>query len=579
MQDQFKQGTILNTHYRVVKSLGEGGFGQVLLADDAVVAGRRVAIKVLHDHNDLVQDDLIREMEMLSKLDHPHVVSLYHHFRLGERYCLVMEFCEGGSLRGGLDTGNPKTDEAVDWTRTLCELLEFVHSHGIVHHDIKPENILFSRDGQIKLGDFGVANRNAGTRIYMPPEWLRGEAVSARDPRIDTYALGVTLLEMLSGDNPFLMLAPADALNSKSRHDFVPTNLPRWLQEVLLKATHPTPELRFQTMSEFGEAIETRHVPIVFSRSRITAHAMAEKAEKLIAKRRWRKASQNIDLALRTDPECVSAVVAAGRLELILRRIAKARMQFARALTINPRIHVQRELGWLALEEGNFPQGISLLNDHLHRSPSDFEACNLLLECFYLTDRYDQGEELAALMMKQPGFNDCFRNNRFLCRLLNGGYSASDLEKQNFEDISNPFIRYNLTVVTEEPKAWAPTDGPTLKSKLVFQDYRFGQHSGRRTNTMVFRLQDGAAKQMQRPTISLGRSASCDIVLDDRNCSRRHALFLNFPDDCWVINLSGRNAVTVDGQPVFRKAFVDGVRDVTLAGTKLRLATKEDLLI
>ena len=167
-----------------------------------------------------------------------------------------MEFCPGGNLderlAGTAGTGRIREDKGFAWALDLCQTLSYVHKKGIVHHDIKPQNILFAADGTIKLGDFGVANRNVGTRMYMPPEMLIGEPVSRTDPRVDVYSLGLTLLEALTGRHPFESLDAAAALDARIEHDFVSEDLPRWVQDVLLKATNLTPELRFQTAADFA---------------------------------------------------------------------------------------------------------------------------------------------------------------------------------------------------------------------------------------------------------------------------------------------------------------------------------------
>jgi serine/threonine protein kinase len=154
--------------------------------------------------------------------------------------------------------------QVMEWAVALCETLGAVHARGIVHHDIKPANILFHADKRIKVGDFGVANRNTGTCLYLPPEVLLREASSRTDPRVDIYCLGLTLIETLTGVHPFSFMSAKEAMEARIRHDFVPDTLSRWVQEVLLKATHPTPELRFQTMRDFAEAIATHRVPYVF---------------------------------------------------------------------------------------------------------------------------------------------------------------------------------------------------------------------------------------------------------------------------------------------------------------------------
>jgi serine/threonine protein kinase len=273
----------LDGKYVIVAKLGNGGFGEVFLANDSALPDRQVAIKVLNAKSAGDHSNLIWEMQALSKFNHPGVVSFYHHFTEGNDIFLVMEFCKGGSLDDRIvRDGRCEASEVFAWGPILCETLASVHERSIVHHDIKPQNILFTNRDDIKIGDFGIANRDMGTIIYMPPEMFLGERLAKTDPRVDVYSLGITLLESITGRNPFEDLQPDEQLPARISHDFIPQTLPRWVQEVLLKATHPTPELRFQTMRDFAEAIQSKRVPYVFDGNRIKAHALAEKAERLL---------------------------------------------------------------------------------------------------------------------------------------------------------------------------------------------------------------------------------------------------------------------------------------------------------
>jgi serine/threonine protein kinase len=172
-------GDELDGKYIVARKLGSGGFGEVFLAHDEV-ACRHVAIKVLR--TDDRDRGLIWEMQALAALDLQGVVAFYHHFTEGDRLFLVMEHCAGGSLQERL-RGAARFPEmqVMEWAVALCETLGAVHARGIVHHDIKPANILFHADKRIKVGDFGVANRNTGTCLYLPPEVLLREASSRTD--------------------------------------------------------------------------------------------------------------------------------------------------------------------------------------------------------------------------------------------------------------------------------------------------------------------------------------------------------------------------------------------------------------
>lgn len=575
-------GDRLDGKYFVVGRLGSGGFGEVFLAEDEVIPGRQLALKVLSSDSAGDHSDLIWEMRTLSQFNHPGVVGFYHHFNHGKQLILVMEFCAGGSLDQRVYSGNPLSqNEVFRWGAVLCDTLAFVHEKGIVHHDIKPANILFSLDGAIKLGDFGVANRNSGTRSYMAPEMLLGESVTKVDPRVDVYALALTLLETLAGEHPFDALSPEQAMKARIAHDFVPDNLPRWVQEILLRATHPTPELRFQNIADFGQAISSRHVPYVFDSKRIKAHAIAEKSTAQLAKKKW-KTAENLALeALRLCPDSATALVAAGRCQLLIRRTDKAREYFSRALGFNPRIHVQKELGWLNLEEGHLPIAISLLSDHLDRNASDFEAYNLLLKCFVQSERYEAGEDLARIVMNEKVPNDCFRNNRFLCRLINDGYTDEELEEADVGSVVvNPFIAHNLAVARETPRSWTRGGRPLLRDKLVFQEYGFGvARNVGKGNPISIRLPDGKVHETTKPMVSLGAFATNDIPLHGSMVSRRHAVIVNFPNDVWLYDLGSTCGTRLDNELVCGRAFLDGVHQVNIGSIVVEIAARADLLV
>lgn len=568
----------LDNKYQLLRQLGEGGFGRVWLAEDVLIAGRHVAVKQLKSDAIGNASLLIEEMHHLSSLDHPNVVKFLHHFQDDENLYLVMEHCAGGSVDAFTRRRPLDQAKVFAWGKTLTDTLAAVHRHGVVHHDIKPQNILLTDDVRLKVADFGVANRNWGTRAYMAPELSLGEA-SSDDVRIDIYALGITLLELLLGNNPLREIADGDLLRAKIRHDFVPPQFDGWIQEILLKATHPTPELRFQSMEDFGEAIASRHVPYVIDGDRIKAHSLAEKAGVLLARKKWTTAKKYVVQALHIAPDCIAALVVAGRLELMLKRTAHAKAYFFEAVKISPRVALQKELGWIALEEGNLAQAISMLTDHLQRDAADFEACNLLMQCFYQSDRYELGERLAATVIKQGVANNCFENNRFLFRLLMKD-SREFLNNYDKSTLTNPFTRLNYETATESQKSWSLGGKPPLKSKLLFQDFRFGAiEKNKKPQTMFFDCGDGYDYSFQTPLITLGRFAVNNIPFDQAGISRRHSVIVNHPDDVWIYDLGSVVGTSVDGERICGKTFLDGVHTVDIGTRKIRVATDKGLLI
>ena len=557
---------LLDSKYRIQQRLGGGGFGEVYLAKDELL-GRQVAIKLLRDEDPGRQAELVHEMRSLDQLQHPAVVRFFHHFNDDQRLFLVMEYCAGGSLRSRLRQQSATSHAVMQWGRDLADTLHFVHQHGIVHHDIKPDNILFTAEEGLKIGDFGAANLNVGTTSYLAPELLFGE-VDTGDVRVDVYALGITLLEMLQNRNPFLGMLLHESQRAKIRQDFIPSNLERWVQDLISKATHPTPELRFQTMQEFREAIDSKHVSYVFDRSRVQAHVLAAKAERLLARKQASAAFKCINQALYACPDCVSAHIAAGRHSLFTNRIAEAKQHFDQALALNPRANIQKELGWLCLEVTHYAQAISLLTDHLQRNAADYEAHNLLLECFYRTGRYEVGMQIAKLMIDEGAPSDCFENNGLLCGLLSDS-SDGDLVLRAIKKLSNPFISHNVDVLMQSPEC--------LKTSSLFENYRFGL-SSRKENTLTVTV-GGWVREMKSPVITIGRLEDNEIYLADIAVSRRHAVLVNFMDDVWVYDLDSTQGVFMDGARIQRKAYVEGVHVVRLGQIELTVCSRLGLLV
>jgi serine/threonine protein kinase len=199
--------------YRIVRLLGQGAFGSVYLAHDTLL-DRPVAIKeltVASQADDVAVQRFLREARIAGGLNHPHVVTVHALRILEPSIYLVMEYVDGGSLRTLMDERGPlPAEEAVHTAADVCDGLAAAHAKGIVHRDVKPENILLARDGRAKVGDFGIAHvpRGAGgpaltytgfqpgTLLYMSPEQIQGQAV---DGRSDVYQVGVLLYEMLAG--------------------------------------------------------------------------------------------------------------------------------------------------------------------------------------------------------------------------------------------------------------------------------------------------------------------------------------------------------------------------------------------
>src|SRR5438445_12873431 len=205
----------IDGRYEVITRVAAGGMGEVYRAHDSVL-GREVAIKILHPHlagDRGFVDRFRREARAAAILNHPSIVGVYDWGTTDGTYFMVMEFVPGPNLRPLLaEYGRLEPAQAVEVCLPVLAALDHAHGHGIVHRDVKPENILIARSGAVKVADFGLARAYAdsyisqaegtvtGTVQYLAPEQIQGEPA---DPRTDLYALGVVMFELLTGRAPF----------------------------------------------------------------------------------------------------------------------------------------------------------------------------------------------------------------------------------------------------------------------------------------------------------------------------------------------------------------------------------------
>ncbi len=527
---------IYDNKYRYIKELGKGGFGMVFLVEE-VISKRLVAIKQLNNKDREKQQNIIKEIQFVSKFKHPNIVTFYNHFWQGGLLYLVMEYCEGGSLRDKLATEKIAPVTVLLYIQILAECLELVHEKGIIHHDIKPDNILFTESGTIKITDFGVANTGGGTTRYMCPDMLVNYKVNAiQDPRIDIYALGVTLMELLTLKNPFSFLTSQQIIDKHEKAEFGIEKLPAWHQEIILKAINQIPELRFQHMSEFAEAIKAKAVKLIIDNDILKAASLANIATKSLKTKKWSNAFKYLELANNKYPNNVSVLKTFGKYYLQVQKIKLAQEYFEKALMLNPRLDLQKDLGWINLENKNYPTAISLLSDHLHRNPIDFEAYNLLIQCYYETNRYEPAMELAEMLMLSNPHLKCFANNYYICSVLNTSNAVNDISSK-IKSSNNHFIQYNESVFKEKEETYSPDNMSQLKSKLLFMDYQFNDF---KIGNLCITNSSGKEVELTKPIAKFGRKGYLcnDAIIDEgTKISRRHCVIINSKNNYWVFDL------------------------------------------
>ena len=268
----------LRDRYVLERELGRGGMAVVYLAHD-LRHDRSVALKVLHRElaQTLGPERFDREIKLAARLQHPHILTVLDSGESAGQLWFTMPYVEGQTLRDRLRReGQISVEEALRITREAAQALGYAHEHGIIHRDVKPENILLTIDGNILLADFGIARALqdvealtqtglvVGTPAYMSPEQATGEhTVNAR---ADVYSLGCVLYEMLAGEPPYTG-PTAQAVIAKRFHAPIPSvrhvrpEIPARLDEVLHRALAVSPADRVATMMELTEALAFAETP------------------------------------------------------------------------------------------------------------------------------------------------------------------------------------------------------------------------------------------------------------------------------------------------------------------------------
>ncbi len=265
-------GQVIDKRYKVLSVVGEGGMAVVFKAQD-LTAGRTVAVKVLNESGDSdghAVKRFLNESKAISMLSHENIVKIYDVSVGRELKYIVMEYVEGETLKEYMDKRGKKLSlsEALGFTEQILLALEHAHSKKVIHRDIKPHNIMVLKNGCIKVTDFGIAKTPSGDTISMTDKalgtvyYVSPEQASGRETGYytDIYSVGVMLYEMSTGKLPFYADSPVTVAMKQINDDPEPPckvspDLPRGLEQVILKAMSKNPEDRFRSAHSMLRAV------------------------------------------------------------------------------------------------------------------------------------------------------------------------------------------------------------------------------------------------------------------------------------------------------------------------------------
>ena len=265
---------VVGQRYKIVSELGHGGMADVYEARD-VIFKREVALKIIKYENAKKIENLIRfqnEARFSAAFNHPNIVKIYDYGEYNNLPYIVTEFVRGQTIRDVLDYKRCfSLNESCSIMMQLCDAVHEIHSKNIVHRDIKPQNIYYSSDGSIKLGDFGISillgsgmnvseNRKImGTAQYLAPELVYGEKPTFQS---DIFAMGITLFELLTGRVPFDAKDPHEVAIMQVEKE-VPSplktnpDLPKEIEEIIFKAVNKDLNKRYKNVLDMKKDISS----------------------------------------------------------------------------------------------------------------------------------------------------------------------------------------------------------------------------------------------------------------------------------------------------------------------------------
>jgi len=427
-------GKRLNGRYELIRLIGCGGMANVFEAND-LAENRVVAVKILKEEY-LTNDEFVRrfrnESKIISVLDHKNIVKVYDVNFTGAEQYIVMEYIDGITLNQYVKHEEKlRWKDAVHFAKQILQALEHAHEHGVIHRDIKSQNIMLLRDGSIKVMDFGIArfaredirsmnDKAIGSVHYISPEQACGKEADAKS---DIYSVGILLYEMLTGTMPFTGTTPEGIAMQHMKGKAKPVNevnpeVPEGLCEIVEKAMKKDKNLRYRSAKEMLSAIaEFKENPSIrFEYKYLSRETNPETLNRSVDK------IQSEELSANDDKEIV---IKKSPTILILTGIAFACIITAILVLIGFFYWGRSE----KVAEINMPD---FVGQHYEDVKYEYRKFNFVIEERELTDDYDSGVIYAQNI--QPGIT--VKENRTVRIKVSEGYNILEVPDIVGKDIS-----------------------------------------------------------------------------------------------------------------------------------------------
>ncbi len=565
--------SFISRDYQFIRLLGSGGFGKVSLVKHRL-SEQLFAAKRLKDVDKEKQDIIHKEIKTLVSIIHPNIINYRNSFNMGNFLYLIMDYCAKGTLSDLIYKYGKLTEaELISLFLKLTEAFKYLHQKNIIHHDIKPSNLLIDENDEIKISDFGCVNLSMGTRIYLPPEFFEN-ANYKPSVKTDIFALGVTLLEASIGYHPLLKKS-VDEQNLLVKTANLPVNtLPYWLQNTILKAVHYDPASRFESMAEFNDSIKKRNIPHCLNKNLIQLEKDANRLSMLIRTKKWIKAKRFIEFHPGIHSN-LNLAIHAGTYYLNTHKLKAAKSYFERALELNPHTKVEKLIAETYLQNGQTVKASSVLAGYINRNFSDLEAHNQLLYSYFLSEKWELGFEQAEYLLDIFPNEELIKNNHALfCYLLEKDYLAAIPEPVNSFGNYNHSLYFN-----NSPESWYLNQHPRLNDKLLFQEYKF-RNIDKTKNNIELNI-DGITRKVPDSIITFGRKGYAYNTFSSfsgTSFSRRHFTIINMKNNVWLYDLSS-TGVYVDGEKVNKKTFLLGLHKIAFGNCEIEVKTDEEKLM